>query len=118
MVVFGSSSGGDGSITAQTGTPRSTDCIESCWRDAWATVEEPADERRPQPAQDIARQQPRQAPEDEQDAERLAYAGRTSVARWRLPVAPQMIARSTRPPSSGKPGRMLKTPSSRLVNAR
>ena len=40
------------------------------------------------------------------------------VAVRKLPVAFQMIERKTRPPSSGKPGIRLKTPSSRLANPR
>ena len=40
------------------------------------------------------------------------------VARSRLPVVFQMAERSSRPPSSGKPGTRLKTASSRLVQAR
>jgi tetratricopeptide (TPR) repeat protein len=40
------------------------------------------------------------------------------VARTRLPVHPQMAARKTRPPSSGKAGTRLKIASTRLMNQR
>ena len=81
--------------------------------------QEPADKGHPEPAAEVAQDERLVQPqEDEPVGHQLPDRARGPRRRWKLRVTPQMIERSTRPPSSGKPGIMLNSASRKLMKAR
>lgn len=110
---------GIGLISCAAVTPLRTDSSMTC-HDLYVLglrrlQQEPPDKAGPQPADEIAREEEPDADQDDQVSDALANICPQRVAVRKLPVAFQMIDRNTRPPSSGKPGSRLKTPSSRLA---